>query len=53
MRSYDDLQTMNGNAVLTPHLCDVGHFSDMDQKRSGSLLSSIDHEENGTESLNR
>ena len=31
---------------------DVGHSSDLDQKRSGILLTSIDHEENGTESLN-
>ena len=29
-----------------------GHFSDLDQKRSGILLTSTDHEENGTESLN-
>ena len=52
---------MNGNAVLTPHLCpylqkdfqqDVGHSSDLDQKRSGILLALTDHEENGTESLN-
>ena len=47
---------MNGNAVLTPHLClylqkdsqqDVGHSSDLDQKRSGTLLTTKDHEENG------
>ena len=31
---------------------DVGHSSDLDQKRSGILLASTDHEENGTESLN-
>ena len=31
---------------------DVGHSSDLDQKRSGILHASTDHEENGTESLN-
>ena len=31
---------------------DVGHSSDLDQKRSGILLTLTDHEENGTESLN-
>ena len=59
--SHGDLKTMNGNALLTPHLClylqkdfhqDVGHFSDLDQKRSGILLTLTDHEESGTESLN-
>ena len=48
--------------MLTPHLClylqkdshqDVGHSSDLDQKRSGILLILTDHKENGTESLNR
>ena len=47
--------------LLTPHLWlylqkdfqwDVGHSSDLDQKQSGILLTSTDHEENGTESLN-
>ena len=55
-----DLHTMNGNTLLTPHLWlylqkdfqeDVGHSSDLDQKQSGILLTSIDHEEDGTESL--
>ena len=41
MTSYGDLKTMNGNAVLTPHLClfsqkdfqqDVGPSSDLGQK---------------------
>ena len=59
--SYGDLKTMNGNVLLTPHLClylqkdfhqDVDHSSDLDQKRSGILLVIADHEENGTESLN-
>ena len=45
---------MNGNALLTPHLWlhlqkdfhqDVGHSSDLDQKRSGILLTLTDHEE--------
>ena len=31
---------------------DVGHSSDLDQKRSGILLTTKDHEENGTQSLN-
>ena len=61
MTSYGDLKTMNGNAVPTPHLSlflqndsqqDVGHSSDLDQKRSGILLTLTNHEENGTESLN-
>ena len=52
---------MNGNALLMPHLClysqndfqqDVGHSLDLDQKRSGTLLTTKDHKENGTESLN-
>ena len=50
---------MNGNVLLMPHLClrlqkdfqqDVGHSSDMDQKRSGILLATKDHEETGTAS---
>ena len=52
---------MNMNVSLTPDLClylqedflqDVGHSSNLDQKRSGILFTSIDHEENGIESLN-
>ena len=31
---------------------DDGHFSDLDQKRSGVLHILTDHKENGTESLN-
>ena len=62
MTSYGDLKTMNKNAMLTPHLClylqkdsqqDVGHSSDLDQKRNGILLILTNHKENGTESLNR
>ena len=61
MTSYGELQTMKRNVLLTPRLClylqkdfqqDAGHSSDLDQNRSGILLTSIDHEENGTESLN-
>ena len=61
MTSHGDLKTMNGNALLTPHLClylqkdfhqDVGHSSDLDQKRSDILLTLTDQEENGIESLN-
>ena len=53
---------MNGNAMLTPCLClylqkesqqDVGHSSDLDQKRSDILLVLTGHKENGTESLNQ
>ena len=52
---------MSRNALLTPHLCqhsqqdfqqDVGHSSDLDQKRSGIPLTKKDQEENGIESLN-
>ena len=62
MTSFGDLKTMNGNAMLTPTLCiylqkdsqqDDGHSSDLDQKRSGILLTLTDHKENETESLNR
>ena len=47
MTSYGDLKTMNGNALLTIHLClylqkdsqqDVGHSSDPGQKSSGVYL---------------
>ena len=61
MTSYGELKTLNGNALLTPHLWlylqsdfgqDVGHSSDLDQKSSGTFLTTKDHKENGTESLN-
>ena len=61
MTSYGDMKTMKRNVLLIPHLClysqkdfhqDVGHSSDLDQKRSGILLALIDHKENGTKSLN-
>ena len=61
MTSYGELQTMNRNVLLTPHLwlClqkdfqqDVGHSSDLDQKRSCILSVTADHKENRTESLN-
>ena len=51
---------MKRNVLPIPHLClylqkdfhqDVGHSSDLDQKRSGILLSLTDYEENVTESL--
>ena len=47
MTSHGDLKTMNGNAMLTPTSFlylqkdshqDGGHFSDLDQIRSGTLL---------------
>ena len=59
---HEDLKTKNRNAMLMPHWFfflqkdshqDVGHSSDLDQKRSGILLTLTDHKENGTESLNR
>ena len=58
MTSCGDLKTMNNNVL--PHLClylqkdiqDDGHSSDLDRKRSGFLLTTKDHEENGIESLN-
>ena len=52
---------MKRNVLPIPHLClylqkdfqqDVGHSSDLDQKRSGSPLTKKDQEENGIESLN-
>ena len=61
MTSCGDLKTMNVNALPMPHLWlylpkdvhqDDGHSSDLDQKRSGILLTLTYHEENGTESLN-
>ena len=54
MTSYGELKTMNKNVLLMSHLClylqkdfqqDVGHSSDLDQKRSGILLTMKDHEE--------
>ena len=61
MTSHGDLETMNRNANLTPtsflsmqedfHQED-GHSSDLDQKRSGILLTIADQKENGTVSLN-
>ena len=47
MTPYGDLKSMNGNALLMPHLClysqkdfqrDVGHSSDLGQKQSGTPL---------------
>ena len=61
MTSHGDLKTIKkkANQVLISFLSmrrdfqqDNGHSSDLDQKRSGILLTSIDHEENGTEWLN-
>ena len=49
----------NANQVLSSFFSmqkdfqqDNGHSSDLDQKRSGILLTMIDHKENGTKSLN-
>ena len=56
----DDI-IMKRNVLLIPHLClylqkdiqqDMGLSSDLDQKQSGILLTTKDHEEHGIESLN-
>ena len=61
MTSYGEIKTMKRIVLLIPHLClylqkdflqDVGHSSDLDQKQSCILLTTKDHKENGTESLN-
>ena len=61
MTPYGEIKTMKRNVLLIPHLClysqkdfqqDVGHSSDLDQKRSGILFIIANHKENGTESLN-
>ena len=60
--SSGELKTMKRNVLLIPHLClylqkkfqqDIGHSSDLDQKQSGILVTTKDHKESGTESLNR
>ena len=61
MTSYGDLNDNeregNANATLVSFFLqkdsqqDVGHSSDLDQKRSGILQKLTDHKENGTESL--
>ena len=63
MSMFNDIkfETMKRNALLIPHLWlylqkdfeqDIGHSSDLDQKRSGIRLTLKDHKENGTKSLN-
>ena len=57
-RSEDHERECIANATLVTLLQkdfhqDVDRSSDLDQKRSGILLALTDHEENGTESLNR
>ena len=59
-RSEDNERECNANATLVSLFFlqkdsqqDVGLSSDLDQKRSGILLTLTDHKENGTESLNR
>ena len=61
MTSYGELKTMKRNVLPMPHLFlyaqkdfhqEDGQSSDLDQKRSGILLTTKDHKENGTESLN-
>ena len=63
MSMFNDIiwwKTMNRNVLIMPRLClylqkdfqqDVGHSADLDQKRSGILFTTKDHEETGTESL--
>ena len=57
--SKDNKNEMNSSQVLNSFLSmqrgleqDNGHASDLDQKRSGTLLVKTVHKENGTESLN-
>ena len=62
MTSHGELKTMRRrNVLLIPHLClylqkdfqqDIGHSTDLDQKESDILLTTKDHKENGTKSLN-
>ena len=53
--STDNEQECIANAPFVSEIAknqqDVGHSSDLRQKRSGILLATKDHEENGTESL--
>ena len=56
-RSQDNEQECESNAELVSIYArrfhqEDGHSSDLDQNRSGVLLTLIDHKENGTESLN-
>ena len=59
MVSEDNEWECNANTTLVSFFLqkdsqqDVGHSSDLDQKRSGIRLTLTDHKENGTESLNR
>ena len=55
-----DNENRNANQALSSFLCvqkdfhqENGHSSDLDQKRSGMLLTNTNHKENGTESLNK
>ena len=55
-RSEDNERECNANAELVSNLQkdsqqDAGHYSDLDQKRSGILLVLTDHKESGIESL--
>ena len=60
MSIFNDIK-WERNVLLILYLCvyfqkdshqDDGHSSDLDQKQSGILLTTKDHKENGTESLN-
>ena len=55
--SEDNERVCNANADLVSFMQedsqqDDGHSSDLDQKQSGVLLATKDHNETGTESLN-
>ena len=58
LRINDNERECIANATLVPFFLqqdyqqDVGHSSDLDQKQSGIPLTTKDHKENGTESLN-
>ena len=58
---HRELKTMKRHVLIMPHLClylqkdfqqDVGHSSDLDQKRSGILSTTKDQKENGKKSQN-
>ena len=55
--SEDNERECNANAALVSVFAkyfqqDIGHSSDLERKQSGILLTTNDHKENGTESLN-
>ena len=49
--SYGELKTMDRNVLLMPHLCLCLQKDFQHQKQSGILLASLNHKDNGTETL--